>query len=150
MFTCKPWLRLADSGAGEGGGSTPPVPTETVSKAEFDALQAKYAQLEQSTNLALEVANGKVKEFETANESAKLDVERYKIAMSQGLTVDDIEFLNGTTVEAITAQATKLATRLKPVSRNPQPDFSQGSGGTPPATSKADLFAQSLQQTLGK
>ncbi|MDY5133640.1 hypothetical protein R6G85_06745 [Actinotignum urinale] len=85
MFTCKPWLRFADSGTGDGGGNTPPVPAETVSKADYDALQAKYAQLEQSTNLALEVANGKVKEFETANATAQLDIERYKIAMSQGL-----------------------------------------------------------------
>lgn len=74
----------------------------------------------------------------------------YQVLLDQGLSVNDAEFVRGSTVEELTESAEKFKARLasKEQVALPKPDMTQGAAGSGTPTSTKDQFAAWAEAAL--
>lgn len=136
---------------GEGGKKAIQAERDARKAAEKAAsdLQAQLDAIKAAQMSDLEKAQAEAAKNAEEAASAKAEALRWRIAAKHGISDEDAEtFLTGSTEEALTRQAERLASLSTAAPTTPKPDRTQGGTGAPAGGSTADLFAAAVGDAL--
>ena len=102
---------------------------EDQSKANADKAK-RFDALEEASKTELEKATARAEAAEKALATKSLESDRLTAAIANGLTPDDTQFLTGTTVVELDAQAKLLAGRLTSATKPAPKSLKSGATGS--------------------
>ena len=121
---------------------------KAAEKAASD-LQSQLDAIKAAQMSDLEKAQAEAAKNAEDAAAARAEALRWRIAAKHGISDEDAEtFLTGSTEEALTKQAERLASLATAAPTTPKPDRTQGGTGAPAGGTTADLFAAAVGDAL--